>query len=208
MKLRAENRSRSSSRLAPLLLLLLLLAAGLAYQTRGSWLPAIGEFLVQADQPEQAEIIVVLAGDGYGDRIMKAVELAAEGFAPKILVDGPTEFYGVSEADLAIPFAVSRGASRRIFDPFPMEATSTMEESQLVDEELRRRGVAKALVVTSNFHTRRARSIFRKHGSGEVDYVFIAAPNRDFRPEDWWLSREGRKTVLLEYLKTLNSLLE
>lgn len=189
------------------LVVLALLGVG-AYAGRHVWLTEIGSFLVRTDPLQPAEIVVVLAGDGFGRRIMKAVELVRQGYAPRILVDGPTMNYGVAESDLAIDFAVRQGAARELFDSFPMKARSTMAEAQIVDEELRRRGIRKALVVTSNFHTRRARSIFRKHGSGEVEYVFVKAPHPDFDPRSWWRTRQGKKIVVLEYLKTFNSLIE
>lgn len=84
-----------------------------------------------------------------------------------------------------------------------MEADSTIEEAQIVDDELTRQGVSKALVVTSDFHTRRSRSLFAARGSGKVKYVFVASPYPEFDPEAWWHSRQGTKTLFLEYLKTV-----
>jgi len=178
------------------------------YASRGTWLTWMGEYLVDAEEPQPAGIVVVLGGDGYGHRIMKAVEIVRAGFAPKILVDGPGGYYGVSESDLAIPFAVKHGAPPEYFEPFPITARATFTEAQAVDEELQKRGIRKALVVTSNFHTRRARRTFERYGSGKVEYHFIAAPNPDFSPTGWWHTREGKKIVVLEYLKTINSWFE
>jgi uncharacterized SAM-binding protein YcdF (DUF218 family) len=187
----------------------LLLGAGLgAYATKASWLGWFGGFLVRTDPLQRADIVVVLAGDGTGERILRAAELVTEGYAPRALVDGPLLYYGHPESDLAIDFAVSQGYSREMFDPLPMEAYSTLEEAYIVDAELRRRGVRKALVVTSDYHTRRARLIYQKHTSGEVEYVFLAAPHPFFSAEGWWRDREGKKIFLLEFLKTVNSSFE
>ena len=188
--------------------LLLALAIALAYGSRASWLTWMGELLIKSDPLEKADIVVVLAGDLYGERILLAAELVEKGYALRVLVSGPKNYFGVPESELAIPFAVARGASEGIFDGFPIEAHSTLEETHRVDRELRRRGIRKALVVTSNFHTRRARYIFHKHGSKDVDYVFVAADYPEFRPEDWWRSRQGRKVFVLESLKTLHSWFE
>jgi uncharacterized SAM-binding protein YcdF (DUF218 family) len=188
-----------------LVFLLLLITAIVTYAGRPVWLPVVGEFLVVSQAPETADIVVVLAGDIRGDRILRAVELVQQGHAPRILVDGSMEVYGAGEADLATTFALQHGASREIFEPFPMEADSTLEEAQIVDAELAGRGVRKALVVTSNFHTRRALRIFEAVASGKVKYVMVAAPSPDFQPDRWWYTRAGKRTLLLEYLKTLNS---
>lgn len=185
-----------------ILILLACVAAG-AYAGRHVWLPEVALFLIEDHPPEKAEIIVVLAGDGYGRRILRAVELVEQGYAPRVLVNGSAEFYGLNESQAAIEFAVQRGAPRRVFEAFPNEAKSTIEEAKIVDDELTRQGVSKALVVTSDFHTRRSRSLFAARGSGKVKYVFVASTYPEFDPEAWWHSRQGTKTLFLEYLKTV-----
>src|SRR5712692_3133837 len=84
-------------------LVALALLVGL-YASRHFWLRQMGEFLVAAEPPRQAEIAVVLAGDGYGHRILKAVECYREGYVKQIMVDGPRGFYGFDESKLAIDF--------------------------------------------------------------------------------------------------------
>lgn len=185
-----------------ILILFACVAAG-AYAGRHVWLPEIALFLIEDHPPEKAEIIVVLAGDGYGRRILRAVELVEQGYAPRVLVNGSAEFYGLNESQAAIEFAVQRGAPRRVFEAFPNEAKSTIEEAKIVDDELTRQGVSKALVVTSDFHTRRSRSLFAARSSGKVRYVFVASTYPEFDPEAWWRSRQGTKTLFLEYLKTV-----
>lgn len=185
-----------------ILILFACVAAG-AYAGRHVWLPEIALFLIADRPPEKAEIIVVLAGDGYGRRILRAVELVEQGYAPRVLVNGSAEFYGLNESQAAIEFAVQRGAPRRVLEAFPNEAKSTIEEAKIVDDELTRQGVSKALVVTSDFHTRRSRSLFAARGSGKVKYVFVASAYPEFDPEAWWHSRQGTKTLFLEYLKTV-----
>jgi uncharacterized SAM-binding protein YcdF (DUF218 family) len=183
-------------------ILLACVAAG-AYAGRDVWLPPMAHWVIESHPPEKAEIVVVLAGDGFGRRILRAAELVEQGYAPRVLVDGAMDFYGLNEAEAAIDFAVRRGAPRKVFEAFPMEADSTIEEAKIVDDELTRRGVSKALVVTSDFHTRRSRSLFEARGSGKVRYVVVASDYPEFDPEAWWHSRQGAKTLFLEYLKTL-----
>ena len=190
------------------ILISLLVLAAAVYAAHKPLLTAVGNYLIATDPIEDAEIAVVLAGDGTGSRIMKAVELVHQGRTPRILVNGSPGFYDRCECDLAIEYAVSRGASPDILERFQIGARSTLEESQLVDAELLRRGIRTALVVTSNFHTRRARSIFADHTSGEVSYLFVHAPYGGFQPDRWWLARSGREVVALEFLKTLNFWIE
>lgn len=172
------------------------------YAGRAIWLRQVGGFLIRAQAPEAADLAVVLAGDGSGHRILKAVDLVRQGYVKRVLVDGPRGMYGYDESALAIRYAVDEGAPKEIFIPLPMRVRSTIDESRVVDRELRKRNVRAALVVTSNFHTRRAGEVFRSLGS-PVRYIVVAAPDEDFRPEDWWHSREAQKVVVQEYAKLL-----
>lgn len=185
----------------------LVLAAAL-WASRGWWLRGIGEFLVRAEQPQRADLVVVLAGDGYGHRLMRGVDLVREGYAPLILLDGPRVAYGYDESALAAGWAVKQGVPAEILATLPMRARSTVAEVKALNVELERRGVKKALIVTSNFHTRRARAVFNRYGLPSIQYIMIAAPDEDFDPADWWLSRDAKKTLLLEYAKLLNWWLE
>jgi uncharacterized SAM-binding protein YcdF (DUF218 family) len=186
-----------------------LLAFGLAlYSQRGAVLTAAGNYLVRVDPLEAAEIIVVLAGDGAGNRIMKAVELVRHDFAPTILVDGPMGHYGHYESELAIDFAVAKGAPEEIFDALPMYASSTLEEADVVCAELRRRKLRRAILVTSNFHTRRAGEIFREAAGEDIQFIVSSASDSIFEPDQWWKTRMGKKIFVQEAMKTVNSWME
>ncbi|HEV2198781.1 MAG TPA: YdcF family protein [Bryobacteraceae bacterium] len=167
-------------------------------------LGALGRYLVDAAPAEKADIAVVLAGDAYGHRILTAADLVRNGYAPLVLVSGPGGEYDFHECDLAIPFAVKRGYPESYFAHFEHDGRSTAEEAQAIVPELRRRNVHKALLVTSNFHTRRAGGIFRR-AAPDMTIVTIGAPDEYFTPGGWWHSREGEKTFLVEWEKTVAS---
>jgi uncharacterized SAM-binding protein YcdF (DUF218 family) len=182
----------------------LLALAAAVWLSRAYWLRGIGEFLVRAEEPQRADAIAVLAGDGNGLRLLKALDLVRQGFAPLILITGPYAAYGNNEADMAIDWAVRRGASKEILAPVRMRARSTVAEVQNLNPELGRRGLKKVVVVTSNFHTRRARAVLNRYGLPGVQFIVVASPDEDFDPKDWWHSREAKKVVLLEYAKLVN----
>jgi uncharacterized SAM-binding protein YcdF (DUF218 family) len=181
--------------------------AGLVLLAVLAWRPclsALGAFLVNADPPRRADIVVVLAGDYSGNRIRKAAELVKQGYAPKILVSGPAGFYGEHESDAAIRFMTRQGFPAKWFIPFPNDALSTREEAKAVAAKLRELGVVRADIVTSNYHTHRARSDYIEDAPG-IEFSMVAAPDEYFTPDGWWKTREGRKTFLIEWLKTLAS---
>lgn len=203
-----KARTRTAfSRRAALVLAVFVIGCAIYYQ-RTALLTAAGDFLVQVDPLEPAQIIVVLAGDGSGNRMMTAVELVRRGLAPTILVDGPPGHYGHYESELAIEYAVRKGAPREIFEAFPMEVSSTTEEAEAVCAEMSRRGFRKVIIVTSNFHTGRAGRIFREAAAEDIDYIVASAPTPYFKPDSWWKTRPGKKIFLMESLKTVNSWIE
>jgi uncharacterized SAM-binding protein YcdF (DUF218 family) len=191
-------RNHSLRWAVPLALLVLLLA------TYRLWLRGLGEYLVKGQEPFHADLIVVLGGDDRGYRILKAAELVKQGFASKVLVSAPYCCYGHVESDLAIPFAVRHGYPEDWFIPFPIQGTSTATEAQEVLRELDRRRVGRFLVVTSNYHTRRAGRIYRKLVPADR-FRMIAAPAWKFTPDSWWTEREGEKLLFLEWSKTVAS---
>jgi uncharacterized SAM-binding protein YcdF (DUF218 family) len=187
-----------------LLIFLAALIVGAAL-TRTLWLGALGAYLICADQPAHADYAVVLAGDAYGHRIIEGGELVRQGFVRKALVSGPSGYYDTVESELAVNFAVKRGYPADYFVQFPNHALSTQSEAQAVIPELRRLGVHSFLLVTSDYHTRRAGRYFRQLADG-LDMRVIAAPDEYFRWNSWWRNREARKIFYMEWSKTVASL--
>lgn len=178
-----------------------LLAA--AFLSRSIWLESIGRDLVEIQEPEKADMVVVIGGDFFGNRILKGAQLASSGFAPRVLVSGGGNIYGMHESDYAVPFAVKHGYNDKLFLRFDYPATSTVDEARAVTKELKRRGVKKYLLVTNAYHTRRAGKLFRR-AAPDLDVRVIACDDT-LHWNNWWLDREGRKVFFLEWLKTVTS---
>ena len=192
-----------SSRLTLLSVFLAFIA--LIFLTRSVWLPVFGYALIHDDGPAKAEIAVVLAGDSYGHRIVKAGDLVRSGYVPSVLVSGPAGAYGLHECDLAIPFAVRQGFPAEWFIPFPNRSLSTREEAAAILEELRHRNVKSFLLVTSNYHSARARRIFlaaERSAGGGPRFRTVSARDEFFQPDSWWRNRQGQKTAFIEWSKT------
>ena len=173
--------------------------------TRSFWLPAFGYALIHDDGPAKADVAVVLAGDSYGHRIVKAGDLVRAGYVPAVLVSGPAGAYGLHECDLAIPFAVRQGFPAEWFVPFPNRSLSTKEEAAAVLQELRRRNVKSFLLVTSSYHSARARRIFlsaERSVGGGPRFRTVTARDEFFQPNSWWQNRQGQKTAFIEWSKT------
>ena len=216
MKREPSGKRAASSVLAPgrrrwaLLLIVVLAAGGSVYLLRQPLLTGLGWMLVVADPLEKADAAVVLGGDASheGHRVRAAVRLYRQGWVRKVILSGPEWGYGFHETELSVPLAVSQGVPKSDLMPIPNSVRSTWQEAQLLAEMLERRGIRSLYVVTSNYHTRRARRAFLRASGGRLRVLAYPAPDDWFEPRHWWQSREGRKIFVLECLKHVNSLLE
>lgn len=194
----SKKTARRSARTFQILILLAVTLA-LFHEPVFRWLARV---LIQSETPEKADVVVVLAGDSFGQRILKGCELIREGYAPKALVSGPRVFYGRHEDEFAIQWAVERGCDRAWFEGLPNELKSTRDEAEMLSRAMRERGVKTYLLVTSNFHTARAARIFRREIT-DLRAIVVAAPYPEFDPNGWWKDRQHRKVFAIEWMKTV-----
>ena len=180
----------------------LILLLGFAVLTSRWWLPFPGQFLVQADGPAKAPVAVVLAGDSHGYRVLRGAKLQRDGLVEKVLVSGVPGIYGLYESDLAVRFAVARGYPEGAMEALHLEYKSTQEEAHVIVAELKRRGIRRVLVVTSDYHTRRAGWIWR-HTAPWMEIRMIEAEDEYFRRDHWWVDRESGKRVFDEWAKLI-----
>ncbi len=123
-----------------------------------------GGYLV-VNNPEKSDAIVMLGGSQVDGRYWRAMELLRGGYGQHLLVDVDTgQIYGQSYADLAGKFiAQTAGANAPQVSLCMIEGDSTKEEAAQVAGCLARLQLTtrSAVLVTDDYHTRRALSIFR-----------------------------------------------
>jgi uncharacterized SAM-binding protein YcdF (DUF218 family) len=62
----------------------------------------------------------------------------------------------------------------------------------------------RAIVVTSSYHTRRTRRLFRKAFEGSGIEIRVYPVQRDpWNPEGWWTREQDTETLVLEYIKLM-----
>ena len=181
----------------------------LAFFLRNHILAGLGWALVENEPPRQADCILVLGGDQFGERILTAAQLAKSGYAPYILVDTMPDPLTDNQADnTTIRVAVRRGYPANLFRSvlLPDGVDSTYTEARYLGAKiLKPAGIHRILLVTSNFHTRRAGRFMRRVNPW-LGVTVVAAPDRFFTPGGWWMNRNGRKTFLLEWTKTITEM--
>jgi uncharacterized SAM-binding protein YcdF (DUF218 family) len=198
-----EARKRRSRWLVPAVLPALLILILLAFQRQV--LDGLGDFLVVSQPLEDADLIYVLAGDFWGSRVLLGAKLGAEGRAPKVVLSGGP-YQGSCACDLAVEFAVKHGYPRSMFFSIPMQAGSTIDEAYAMRPVFERLGARRIILVTSNFHSRRAREVFRLL-LPEFDFQMAAAPDSTFDPRAWWQTEPQRHLLFSEYKKMVGTIL-
>jgi DUF218 domain-containing protein len=161
-----------------------------------------GRFLV-VDEPEKSDAILVLAGETY-NRPMLALDLLERGYAPRIVMDVPAaeRIYQWTAPDLAQRWVQGLPQANSI-SICPIHGLSTRDESHEAENCMARAGgVHKVLIVTSDFHTRRARSVFQHEIPG-LEFNIAAAHNPAEFGVLWWRQREWAKTNLYEWMRLI-----
>jgi hypothetical protein len=175
----------------PVVLLVILLA--LASQA--------GRVLV-VDAPEKSDAIVVLAGETRV-RPARALELLHQGMGPHVFLDAETREVVYDQPLVGIAQRYVDGlAEKSRVSVCPIAGFSTFGETDDVKRCLDGFGAHRLLVVTSDFHTRRALMIFRRRFP-QYQISVAAARNPAEFGEAWWKNREWAKTVLDEWMKTV-----
>jgi uncharacterized SAM-binding protein YcdF (DUF218 family) len=180
----------------------LILLGGATWLLRQQIFTALAEYLVRVDPIEKAPVAVVLGGDPTGGRILTACSLLREGYIDKIWISGVLAMYGQTEAQLTAAYAKRNGCDESRFVLLQNEVDSTADEARLVTAAMRREGIAKYILLTTNFHTRRSGEKFRR-AAPDLKAIVIAARDREFDPQAWWKSRKQQKTFAYEWLKTV-----
>ena len=135
-------------------------------------------------------------------RMDEAVQLMQRRYAPLLLVSVYSKpYYGQPVRRLIEAYLRERG--------FPMEqlrfcennADNTAEEARALRSCLRQLRAKQAIVVTSEYHTRRTRSIFRRVlADSGISVRVHPVYNPNYWDPHWWRRRRWAKTSLIETL--------
>jgi uncharacterized SAM-binding protein YcdF (DUF218 family) len=160
-----------------------------------------GRILV-LDAPERSDVILVLAGE-TDRRPARALELLDQGYGRRVVIDVPADakLYGSTEVQLAEHYIqhLPQAESVRVCSTKGM---STRDEAHDAEKCLIQGEGSRILIVTSDFHTRRALSIFRHELRGTSFSVAAVRDETQFGTR-WWSHRQWAKTCVDEWLRLL-----
>jgi len=167
---------------------------------------AFAGYLLVRDKPEKSDVIVVLDGDSLDERYERGMALLRAGYGKHLFLDtdDDSHFYGHRPTEYAANF-LKEDAKEML--PYvsvcPYSDNSTITESIYVHKclnSLPALSPHKVLLVTSDWHSARALSIFRKK---LPQYQWSVASIYDLRlfGPHWWRHREWAKTTFEEWLR-------
>jgi uncharacterized SAM-binding protein YcdF (DUF218 family) len=174
-----------------------------------------GELIVSPDPlPAHADALLVLAGSPRGEqaRRAEAMRLLRAGYAAHLALSVAQDRYGGAAA---LQRRLEREYGRELALRTvlcPQTAETTLEEARAVHPCLERQGWRSVVVVTSNYHTRRARQAWRRATERAGSPIFVSvhgASDGEFEPQGWWRQWRYARTFVEETTKlAVNSVLE
>jgi len=209
METSKENQNKSCSRgcfnifgRTVGVIIMLLLVALFGYLI----LRAAGAYLIIADDLTPVDAIIIMGGGGEG-RMNEALELYSEKYARIIILTETGERIGdldyLQSFDLRIQLLNNGVPSGNILIT-ESEVTSTLEEAHAVRQLLERRQLSTAIIVTDPFHTKRTSIIFRDvFSEQDIKLYFRPVTPSWYTSRTWFLTADGWKFTILEYVKLL-----
>lgn len=189
---------------------------------RVSLLRGVGNFLIDEDDFDTTQVLVVLGGSSL-ERGTAALDLYNSGRVEHIVctggnIPGPLEAIGMPmyEAELTAHFLKENGVPAQAISVLT-ESTSTLEESEEVfawtgssaSVGVSRTALHSVTVLSSRFHTRRVKKVFRKTWKGsKFNLSVTGAPSLTYDENEWWKSEAGMIMVNNEYMKSLYYLIK
>ena len=148
------------------------------------------------DQPAERADAIILVGDDnfYADRATRAAELSRQQVAPVVVASGRRLRPSAGISELIEHDLIERGVPKEKILRFPHDEQDTIEESKALAKLAEEQHWKSVIIVTSNYHARRVRYIFRKVFPDQISVSVAGARDGDFDPERWW---EKRKSVRL-----------
>lgn len=174
-----------------------------------------GGHLLEASDPLPTHVdgAVVLEGSLIGERVRLAgaMLLLQQGVPERVLLTiPPTSYWGEPVPPMARHFLeASYGhdlAERVDFCDVGPGVDSTFQEAQAIDRCIREHHWKAVVIVTSNYHTRRAGIIWRRvmqKRNPSLQISLHGVDDPEFQADGWWRKRLWAKTWLLEFTKLI-----
>jgi uncharacterized SAM-binding protein YcdF (DUF218 family) len=190
-------------------------AAGLLIALAVFALMRAGTSLIVSDPQQKADAIVVIGGK-LPFRAMEGGALYKRGLAPEVWLTMGNR--NAAEIELerldvqATPEHVYSqqvlerlGVPRRVIRVIPGRNNNTATEVRTIGRYARERRVSRIILVTSSYHSRRVRTLWRKLVGGAPEAVVLYTTTEPFDAQRWWADSADAWTVSREWFGLLNA---
>jgi uncharacterized SAM-binding protein YcdF (DUF218 family) len=183
-----------------------------SYQLRAPLLTRIGGLLYHEDALASSDAIAVLSGDPLY-RVVEAADLFLAGYAPVVVLTRTPEEPMIAELQARgldvrtnledkLAYLAALGVPKAATTVLERLVDSTQAEAELIAEWAESREIERLIVVTSGYHTSRARLVFdRALRDHSTEVLLRASTAQSFDPATWWHDRAARNTALFELQK-------
>jgi len=205
MKPSARRKSERGGALVSLIILaVLVVLCAVVYWARHPILRFAGESWVIDAPAAHADALLLLGDDNfYADRATRAAELIRHGVAPVVVASGRRLRPSAGIAELLEHDLIERGVPKDKIIRFPHDADNTLEEAAALAHLSSERRFHSVIVVTSNYHARRARYLFDKAFPPSISVSVAGAHDGDFDPQHWWEKRKSQEIFVHELVGML-----
>jgi uncharacterized SAM-binding protein YcdF (DUF218 family) len=176
---------------------------------------ALGRWLIVSDPLQPARAIVVLSGH-LPFRALEGAELYRAGWAKEVWItqgersaeETALERLNIDrdrEAELSREVLVKQGVPRAVIHILPERNRNTADEVGNISRHLRDAGGGRVIIVTSKFHTRRVKLLWRHLAAANGEALVRYTPDDTFDPAHWWRTTRDTMAVAREYGSLLNA---
>jgi uncharacterized SAM-binding protein YcdF (DUF218 family) len=182
----------------------------------GWWVVAnAGSWLIVEDSLQHARAVAVLGGQ-VPFRAMEAARVYGQGWTREVWVtQGAAREDQIAlsrmgierpiDADYSVLVLDHLGVPRKAIRVLPANADNTADELRFVADELRRIGGERVILVTSKYHARRVRALWRMLVGARPEAVVRYTTDDPFDPDRWWKTTSDAMAVSREWLGLLNA---
>lgn len=194
-----RNSERGGAITNLVILVFLVLLCLILYWARHPIMRFAAESWVLDAPAAHADALLLLGDDNfYADRATRAAELMRQGVAPVVVASGRRLRPSAGIVELLEHDLIERGVPKEKILRIAHDKDSTREEASALAEFCMQHRFRSVVIVTSNYHTRRARYIFEKVFPPSIAISIAGARDGDFDPDHWWEQRQSEKLFIRE----------
>jgi len=196
-----------------ILLIVLLTCSAAISLTHKTILSRVGNFLVFEQQPQKADVIVVLNGRDT-ERALAASDLYHQGYADLIVLPsivkqpGTDEFWkrvgpGFKTRTFFQRAIEALGVPEHTFKMIGDGVTSTFDEAKVTKKFMMANQLKSAIIVTSKWHSKRTYYTFRSvfDNADKIELTIYPSKYDTFDGGNWWKNDAYAESVFREYVR-------